>query len=207
MSIINIFYHQLPCTTHSYYDLSSDSYQIRIHLTHSPAVVHYWRNDIYRIRRSRLNCLIVGLDIEWRPTYIRVVKRPVATLQLCVGHRCLIFQIIHAPYIPGSLFRFIGNGKFTFTGVGIKDDAKKLLDDHGLEVANVIDLRVLAEKKLGTRELRNAGLKKLAFAVLVKEIEKLKRVTMSRWDNPWPTPAQVQYACVNAFCLWRLGGL
>ncbi|KAB1222808.1 Werner Syndrome-like exonuclease [Morella rubra] len=152
MTIINILDNRLPCTPHNYYDLSLDSYQIWIYLTRSPAVVHSWLNDIYCIR-CHLNRFIVSLDVKWHLAYTRNIKHPVATLQLCVGHRCLIFQIIHAPYIPGSLFGFLGNGKFTFTGVGIKEDAEKLLDDYGLKVANVVDLRVLVGERLGMRLL------------------------------------------------------
>lgn len=90
-------------------------------------------------------------------------------------------------------------------GVGIGGDAEKLLEDYGLQVANAVDLRFLAAEELGVRELRNAGLKGLVMEVLGKEVQKPRRITMSRWDNAWLTHAQVQYACLDAFLSFEIG--
>ena len=43
---------------------------------------------------------------------------------------------------------------------------EKLLDDYDLKVGNVVDLRGLAVDRLGNKDLKNAGLKGLARAVL-----------------------------------------
>ncbi|KAL9315401.1 hypothetical protein ACSQ67_016402 [Phaseolus vulgaris] len=59
--------------------------------------------------------------------------------------------------------------------------------------------------KLGDRELNQAGIKSLGLRVLGLEVEKPKRVTRSRWDNPWLTPVQVQYATVDAFLSYEIG--
>ncbi|KAF5474650.1 hypothetical protein F2P56_006533, partial [Juglans regia] len=202
---ISIFDHELPFDTHNLYDVSFDSDQIRTLLTRCPSMVDSWISDIYRIHRRGLQRLVVGLDLEWRPSFNRHVQNPVATLQLCVGRHCLIFQLIHAPYIPQSLVDFLGRTDFTFVGVGIKSDVEKLLDDYGLEVAYVVDLQLLAVEELGTMQLRNAGLMQLAWEVLGKQIEKPRNITMSRWDNEWLTCAQVQYACLDAFLSLEIG--
>ncbi|KAG2687445.1 hypothetical protein I3760_09G051400 [Carya illinoinensis] len=204
---ISIFDHELPFDTHNLYDVSFDSDRIQTLVTSSPSVVDSWIFDIYRIHRRRLNRLIVGLDLEWRPSFNRHVQNPVATLQLCVGRRCLIFQLIHATYIPESLVDFLGQTNFTFVGVGIKSDVEKLLDDYELEVACVVDLRLLAVEELGKMQLRNAGLKQLAWEVLGKQIEKPRNIKMSRWDNEWLTRAQIQYACLDAFLSFEIGRL
>ncbi|TKY65918.1 Werner Syndrome exonuclease [Spatholobus suberectus] len=130
---------------------------------------------------------------------------PVATLQLCVGNRCLVFQILHSPSIPPSLFSFLADPNVTFVGVGIHEDAEKLLEDHNLNVANVCDLRPLAAEKLGDPELNRAGLKTLGLRVLGLEIQKPQWITRSRWDNPWLTAEQVQYAAVDAFLSYEIG--
>ncbi|THG01362.1 hypothetical protein TEA_015171 [Camellia sinensis var. sinensis] len=160
---------------------------------------------ITAIHRPRLHRLIVGLDIEWRPNN-RFHDNPAATLQLCVGHRCLVFQLIYSPQIPQSLFDFLNNRIYTFVGVGIHSDVEKLAEDYGLSVATTVDLLSLAAD-CGMIELRNAGLKNLAREVLGKEIEQPRRITMSRWDNEWLYPEQVQYASLMLFFLLRLEGV
>ncbi|GFP83807.1 werner syndrome-like exonuclease, partial [Phtheirospermum japonicum] len=133
-------------------------------------------------------------------------QQPAATLQLCVDRRCLIFQLIHAPSIPKSLVDFLANPNHTFVGIGIDQDLEKLEEDYEFGFrTNTVDLRGLAADKYGQPELKRAGLKGLAGVVLQKDFEKPKRVTMSRWDNQWLTPAQVQYACVDAFVCFEIG--
>ncbi|KAG8372177.1 hypothetical protein BUALT_Bualt12G0039300 [Buddleja alternifolia] len=147
----------------------------------------------------RLDRLIVGLDVEWRPNFNHKCDHPIATLQLCVAKSCLIFQIVHAPSIPRRLREFLGDPDYTFVGVGIKNDIKKLLDDYGLEVSNTRDLRSWAAKELDKKELRGVGLKELVKEVMGEEVEKPRSVTLSPWDDRLLTGDQVAYACLDAY--------
>lgn len=89
--------------------------------------------------------------------------------------------------------------------MGVRQDADKLEEDYGLSVSNALDLRPLAAEGLGLSELRQAGLKSLASAVLGVDVDKPKRITMSRWDAEFLTPKQVQYACNDAFLSFEIG--
>ncbi|KAK7339804.1 hypothetical protein VNO77_20489 [Canavalia gladiata] len=202
---ISVVDHNLPYETHNLYDVTFHSDTIQTLLTSDPSIVDSWISDILRIHRRRLRHLIVGLDIEWRPNTQRNMQNPVATLQLCVGRRCLVFQIIHAPFIPPSLVSFLGDCNLTFVGVGIESDVEKLLEDYSLSVANFVDLRSLAVDKLGERELNRAGLKTLGLRVLGREVEKPQRITRSKWDDPWLSAQQVQYAAIDAFVSFEVG--
>ncbi|XP_057970878.1 3'-5' exonuclease-like [Malania oleifera] len=197
--------YETPEETHDYYGVIFMDDTIQTLVTITPAMVDFWISEIQRIHRRRLRHLIVGLDIEWRPNKSRYSNNPVATLQLCVGRRCLIFQLIYAPHIPQSLSRFLANPDYTFVGLGIASDVEKMADDYGLEVSNSVDLRELAACTLDARELCRAGLKTLARVVLGKEIEKPKSVTMSRWDQEWLSYEQIQYACLDAFLSFEIG--
>ncbi|KAF5788740.1 putative DNA helicase [Helianthus annuus] len=135
----------------------------------------------------------------------RNLENPIATLQLCVGRHCLIFQILLATLIPESLVNFLGNPSYIFVGVGIENDVEKLRKDYGVEVAKTVDLRTLATDVYGVREFKKAGLLQLARIVLGKEINKPKSVTMSRWDDQCLTLLQVQYASVDAFLSFQIG--
>lgn len=203
---IDIVDHELPYDTHNTYDVLFFGDSIHTTVTHDPATVSQWISEVESIHRSRLHHLIVGLDVEWRPSYNRSIENPVAILQLCVGRRCLVYQLIHSPGVPSSLTGFLSNPNYTFVGIGIKADLEKLEADYEFGYsANSVDLRDLAANAYGRRELANSGVKTLARIVLEKEVEKPKSVTMSRWDNPWLNHAQVKYACVDAFVCFEIG--
>ncbi|KAK7373845.1 hypothetical protein VNO80_07265 [Phaseolus coccineus] len=202
VAAISVVDHCLPYDTHNLYDVTFHTHTIHTLLTSDPSLVHSWISTNVHSNRTQL---MVGLDIEWRPNTQRNMQNPVATLQLCLGQHCLVFQILHSPSIPPSLVSFLADTNFTFVGVGIEEDAEKLLEDYNLHVVNVRDLRSLAAEKLGDRELKQAGIKALGLRVLGLEVEKPKRITKSRWDNPWLTPVQVQYATVDAFLSYEIG--
>lgn len=143
-----------------------DDDAIHTTLADSGNVVDSWLDEIYRVHRRRLHRLVVGLDVEWRPSYSRYDVPPVAVLQLCVCRRCLVFQILHADYLPDALFDFFADDRFTFVGVGIHGDLAKLRAGYGLEVENAVDLRCLAADELGNPGLRRAGLVGLVREVM-----------------------------------------
>ncbi|KAK4412788.1 hypothetical protein Salat_2926000 [Sesamum alatum] len=203
---IGIRDHDLPSNTHNTYDVFFFDDTILTTVTHDPDTVSDWISEIMYIHRRRLHSLIVGLDVEWRPSFTRHYQNPVATLQICVGRRCLIYQLIHTRYIPDSLDDFLSDDDFTFVGVGVNPDLEKLDSDYGIGgEARAVELGKRAADEYGRKELKNAGLKGLSSFVLGREMEKPRRVTTSRWDNRWLTAEQVQYACIDAFVSFEIG--
>ncbi|XP_020271852.1 Werner Syndrome-like exonuclease [Asparagus officinalis] len=163
-------------------------------------------SSVLSFHAHRLDSLIVGLNVEWRPSYSRY-KNPVATLQLCVGTRCLLFQLIHSDSIPSQLSSFLSDHRFKFVGVGVDEDVEKLVGDCGMSVANPVDLRAVAAEVYGRREMhmQQMGIVKLADEVLGMEVRKPKKITMSRWDQEYLTLDQIGYACVDAFLSFEIG--
>ncbi|XP_057742266.1 3'-5' exonuclease-like [Arachis stenosperma] len=206
-AIISVVDHNLPYDDYNLYDVIFHTHTIHTLLTTSPSLVDTWLSDTLNHHSSSTTTttVLVGLDIEWRPNSHRNSNNPVATLQLCIGNRCLVFQILHSPSVPQSLIDFLVNEGHTFLGVGVEEDVEKLLEDYNLNVKNFVDLRNLAENVLGESEMKRAGLKSLAERVLGLEIEKPKRISRSRWDNAWLTAEQVQYACIDAFVSFEVG--
>ncbi|XP_027071818.1 3'-5' exonuclease-like [Coffea arabica] len=210
---IGIEDHDIPDDSHDFYDIYFYSDRINTMVTHDPSQVSRWLSHTQRIHRHRLNNLIVGLDVEWRPSFSKYHRNPVATLQLCVGRRCLVFQILRCSreynedeFIPEDLRDFLAKEDYTFVGVGIQNDVQNLEGDYGLEVSGrIVDLRRLAAGEYDRKELRNTGMKELARLVLGREVQKPRWVTMGRWDSRWLNPDQVQYACVDAFVSFEIG--
>ncbi|KAH6779556.1 hypothetical protein C2S52_010793 [Perilla frutescens var. hirtella] len=197
-------------TTQCHYESPSAAYDVDFSgdvvyatVTHDPVAVSEWIHDVSSLYGHRLT---VGLDIEWRPNHSRDHHNPAATLQLCVGRCCLIYQLIHSPYFPVQLIRFLSYSNHNFVGIGVKSDLKKLQRDHRIGYnAKAVDLGRLAADAYNMKELKNAGLKTMARIVLGKEMEKPKSVTRSRWDNRRLTADQVQYACIDAFVSSEIG--
>ncbi|KAF0919087.1 hypothetical protein E2562_028301 [Oryza meyeriana var. granulata] len=187
------------------YTVAFDEDYIYTTLTAYGQDVEDWLDEILRIHRRRLNHLIVGLDVEWRPENNLSEPGPVAVLQICVGRLCLIFQILHADYVPDELFDFLADDRFTFVGVGIHDDVVKLRDHYELEVENAVDLRYLAAETLGKPKLRNSGLQGLVLEVMGVWPEKPQHVRVSAWDSWHLTLEQVMYACADAFASFEVG--
>lgn len=185
------------------YDVNFFSTTIFTTVTRDPTVVSQWISDFDSYHSLGPDSPIVGLDIEWRP-FNASYQNPTATLQLCSGGRCLIYQLIHTPCIPRALTDFLSNTNITFVGVGITSDMRRLSNDYGIG-GSAKDLGPLASQVYGRNDWATAGLAKLAREILQIEMEKPRNVTMSRWDNRRLTVAQVQYACVDAFVSLEIG--
>lgn len=187
--------------TFGVYDVNFYEHRIETTVTNAAAVVDRWIAEVVRIHRHKFGNLI-GLDIEWYH-----IEQNVHILQLCIGRRCLVFQIHHATVIPQSLAWFLGNPKFTFVGVGIKDDVEKLNKYHGLRVACIMDLHTVAASKFPDMNMHRLGLKAMARELLKKDMKKPQRVTFSRWDDRFLSAEQIEYACIDAFVSFNLGML
>ncbi|RLN23664.1 hypothetical protein C2845_PM07G05130 [Panicum miliaceum] len=154
--------------------------------------------------------LLVGIDTEWRvvaPEDGRRPKHKMAVLQLCVGRRGLVFQILHADRVPAALGDFLACPGHRFLGVAVDGDVRRLAEDCGLAVANAVELRRVAAEALARPELRDAGLKALAREVMGVHVDKPKRLTMSKWEERRLLAEQVRYACIDAFVSYEIGRL
>ncbi|XP_059659821.1 uncharacterized protein LOC132306455 isoform X2 [Cornus florida] len=196
---ISIRSFELNYSSYQIYDVTFFNDTIKTLVTDTACIVDTWISDMKRLHRR----IVVGLDVEWRN--VPGQESAVATLQLCVGRNCLIFQILIAPEIPKSLVEFLSNNYYTFVGVKVEDDAQKLFNKYGLKVSKTVDLRSLAVRTLNDNGLRNAGLVRLAKDFLGKSFEKPKSVSRSNWDDDWLSEDQIQYACVDAFVSFEIG--
>ncbi|CAO2178911.1 unnamed protein product [Urochloa humidicola] len=186
------------------YTVTFEGNAITTTVTTSGEAVADWIDEIQSVHRRRLHKLVVGLDVEWRTLFGPGYSRT-ALLQLCVGRRCLIFQLLHADYIPNALGDFLGDPDYRFVGVGVRDDAVRLSNDYGLDVATTVDLGELAEEEMGRPDLRHAGLKAIASVLMDVTLDKPQRVRTGPWDNYYLSGEQVLYACIDAFVSFEVG--
>ncbi|XP_055815059.1 3'-5' exonuclease-like [Solanum dulcamara] len=187
------------------YEVKFYNDELEVTVTKNAFVVNDWILQTVHTHRRRLHKLLVGLDIEWLPCFKPEENHPVALLQLCVGRRCLLFQLLHKDAVPGFLVNFLGDPNFKFVGVGVKGDADKLLRDHKLFVSNTVDLNRLALSIYGEEVYGKMGLKRMAREVLGKVMEKPLNVTLSKWDAEELVYEQVEYAAIDAFASFEIG--
>lgn len=141
----------------------------------------------------------VGMGMQWTPPFGRATIRP-GTLQLCAGHRCLVFQLACADAaVPAVLRRFLADERVVFVGYGVRSDCRKLEEHHGLEVARTVELRSLAG--MGNTSMQRMAEEHLGWDGVTT---KPRRVGTSRWDARRLSMEQVQYACVDAYLSFRL---
>ncbi|TMW94592.1 hypothetical protein EJD97_010041 [Solanum chilense] len=179
--------------------------EIQVTVSKNAVVVNDWILETVHLHRRRHHKLVVGLDIEWLPCFNPDENHPVALLQLCVGRRCLLFQLLHRDGVPAYLAEFLVDSNVKFVGVGVEGDAEKLLRDHKLFVSNTVDLNRLALSVYGEEVYGKMGLKRMAKEVLGKVMEKPKNVTLSKWDAEELLYEQVEYAAIDAFMSFEIG--
>ncbi|TVT96961.1 hypothetical protein EJB05_17571, partial [Eragrostis curvula] len=183
-----------------------DGTTIQTTVTSSGAAVELFLHEICHNQRQ----LLVGIDTEWRVVVDPNGRRSnhTAVLQLCVGLRCLVFQIFLADYVPEAELRdFFASPDHRFVGVSVDEDAKRLAEDYGMKIASTVELKNVAAEVLQQPDLKKAGLKALTLEVMGVNIDKPKRVTMSKWDAPSLSPEQVDYACIDAYTSYEIGRL
>ncbi|XP_052163294.1 uncharacterized protein LOC127780428 [Oryza glaberrima] len=173
---------------------------VTAHPAYSRRWVHTTRWLHHRLLRS--GRLLVGLGVQWtplrRPLHRGSPPPPPATLQLCVGHRCLVFHLAHADAIPAALRRFLADPRVTFVGSGASNDRRMLSAYYDLHVASARELRAVAA-------MGNASMEAMADRFLgYPGIAKPTNVAMSAWHAPYLSIEQVEYACVDAYLAFRL---
>ncbi|KAL7138075.1 hypothetical protein ABFS83_10G138100 [Erythranthe nasuta] len=185
------------------YTFICDSHTVFTVVTATPAVVRKWVGTIRHKYRHQLRrgSLVVGLGVQWPPGGGDAAP---ATLQLCVGRHCLIFQLRYADRSPAALHRFLSEPEVTFAGVWNYRDARMLRESkHHLRISRLVDVREAASELRGCS--RRASMGVLAAEVLgIDGAEKKEWVGRSNWDEEWLSTDQVEYACLDVFLVFLM---
>ncbi|TVU14783.1 hypothetical protein EJB05_38276, partial [Eragrostis curvula] len=100
---------------------------------------------IQEVRGDHREHLVVGLDTEWRDQYIHSewrTRKRTALIQLCVGTRCLVYQIYQAKNeYPKILKEFLECPHCKFIGADVENDTTRLANDFGIYVRNAVEYR------------------------------------------------------------------
>ncbi|GAB2237369.1 hypothetical protein Droror1_Dr00015271 [Drosera rotundifolia] len=155
-------------------------------------------------RRNEMDELVLGLDIEWKPTFGRgIPPGKAAVLQICGNMtHCYVMHIIHSG-IPRSLCTLLEDSSSIKVGVGIDNDAVKVFHDYNVSIRSVLDLSSLANQKF-EGESRHWSLSSLVETLTCKQLLKPKKIRLGNWETDVLSKAQLSYAATDAFASWYL---
>ncbi|GAA0171281.1 hypothetical protein LIER_25353 [Lithospermum erythrorhizon] len=148
--------------------------------------------------------VVLGFDIEWKPTFKRgVPPGKAAVMQICGNsNHCYVIQIIHSG-ITKKLQSLLEDPAVVKVGVCIANDAYKLLQDYNILVKSVEDLSDLANQNLGGPP-RKWSLALLTETVVCKQLPKPSKIRLGNWEAKILSKEQLQYAAGDAFVSWYL---
>ncbi|XP_020098432.1 uncharacterized protein LOC109717170 [Ananas comosus] len=176
----------------------NDGQTIHTVVTSSADDVEDWFYNIGTLPRRT----IVGVDVKCRLP-LDPDDRVIALLSLCIGRRCLVFQIFHAesiPYVLRTFFRYSGCRFVCMSARGVAND---LWDECRLRVRNRVDLGELAAERMARPDLRWAPLRVLEQEVLGVEVN--IRCAIGAWDQNPLSKVQIARACAAVFMASEIG--
>jgi 3'-5' exonuclease len=142
---------------------------------------------------------VVAIDLEWRPDYRPGSNNRVALMQLASGSTCVLIRCCLLNYsFPAALQHLFSDPSLTFVSFSWdSSDEMKMKSTFGVGkgcFARFLDLQQVANS-LGYPSI---GLAALTARVLGVTLPKSRSVSRSDWQRRKLTPAQVQYAALDA---------
>jgi hypothetical protein len=170
-------------TNHTKMTVNLYGTKITVTVTASASVVDEWiQTTVFRgTKFLRLRLLVVGLSIDPNAD----------TLQLCVGRRCLIFQLSRADFVPPSLRCFL-----------LTDWHDRMLrsSKHCLKM-------YIGSMDLGWIDAAfdNCSVEEIIHKCLGFNVELREDIRTSNWSQEILSDDQILYACVEAYCAFAVG--
>eukprot|EP00964_Phaeocystis_antarctica_P154765 scaffold123625_cov66-Phaeocystis_antarctica.AAC.2 len=154
---------------------------------------------------------VVGLDAEWDTTMsthgFPVSSGKVALVQLGYdlqdgrGKKAMLLHLSGTAKLPDRLHSFLADSGYLFVGRAVAADIKRLAKDYGAATlvlhAKTLDLGLFARQRDVVKN-GTAGLEKLVELTLGLRMSKEPAVRLSWWSRMPLSPAQQEYAALDA---------
>ena len=136
-------------------------------------------------------CPLIGFDTETRPSFRRGESNTISLLQLATDQRAYLFRLKKIG--PNQLLKdLLESEEHMKVGLSVHDDFHSLNRWMPCRPKNFIELQKYV-KAFGIEEM---SLQKIYAIVFNKKIS--KRQQLSNWEADQLTPAQQQYAAIDA---------
>ncbi|XP_077119318.1 exonuclease 3'-5' domain-containing protein 2 [Ranitomeya variabilis] len=144
---------------------------------------------------------VLGVDCEWVSVDGRA--NPISLLQMA-SHSgfCVLVRLPRlvstSCNIPNTLVALLASSNVLKVGVGCWEDASKLMNEYGLSVKGIVDIRYLAMRHRRDIFQNSLSLKSLSETILCYPLDKSFQLRCSNWDAEEFTQDQVFYAARDA---------
>ncbi len=139
----------------------------------------------------------LGFDTETKPAFKRGQVNKVALLQLSTLDTCFLFRLNKIGY-PDVLDKIICNPKIVKIGLSLRDDFAAIRKRTDKQPKNFIDLQTFVDNY----GIIDNGLQRIYAIIFGKKISKNQR--LSNWEAETLSPAQQQYAAIDAWACLRI---
>ena len=137
-------------------------------------------------------CPLIGFDTETRPSFRRGESNTISLLQLATDRRAYLFRLKKIG--PNQLLKdLLESEEHMKVGLSVHDDFHSLNRWMPCRPKNFIELQKYV-KAFGIEEM---SLQKIYAIIFNKKIS--KRQQLSNWEADQLTPAQQQYAAIDAW--------
>lgn len=143
---------------------------------------------------------VLGLDLEWKPTF-NAGEAPsrAAVLQLSGPRLCLIIQLQQLQHIPRSLRSLLMDTDLVKVGVSVEYDLAKLRKDFGLASTTYHDVGRVGGRIFYEHDpFRVVSVHNMAESLWGVSLPKSDSVRLSNWERRQLTSRQVEYAALDA---------
>lgn len=145
------------------------------------------------LRRERL----VGFDTETKPSFRKGQCNNVSLIQMSTDSHCFLFRL-NKIGLTDELGSLLEDEKVTKIGLSLRDDFHMLHKICDFTPAGFIDLQALVH----SFGIFDTSLQKIYAIIFGQRISKSQR--LSNWEAGQLTPAQQQYASIDAWACLKI---
>jgi ribonuclease D len=149
--------------------------------------------DILNLYQSNTT-LVLGFDTESRPNFAPGRWNPVALVQIATADCVYLFRLCKVDYSMDCLLPIFTSPVYK-CGVSIRGDVLDLLKKRPFRPDGFFELTNLT-RQLGYEQ---GGLANLSGLILGRNVNKSKKLAMTRWDKDQLLPREISYAATDAY--------
>lgn len=154
-------------------------------------------NEVLEAVQNLMQHSQLGFDTETKPAFKRGQVNKIALLQLSTLDTCYLFRLNKIGY-PDELDKIICNPEIMKIGLSLRDDFAAIRKRSEKQPKNFIDLQTFVDN-FG---IIDNSLQRIYAIIFGKKISKNQR--LSNWEAETLSPAQQQYAAIDAWACLRI---